>query len=166
MCLLSWWLPVHVCLQSHDSWQIESNTLAVLSGSLSQNSQPTVYREPVTGINFNTWNVLGSSGTGGLTFGMALPSTAMKSDATEVLGYLVCSPALLFSRKVGTDRYSNTTPETPQHQISSLIGTTSSSKRSKLASIIEHVKYGYSLHDSKTCQTLIDKLWKMESISR
>lgn len=108
-------MSVHVCLQSHDPWQIESNTLAVLSGNLAQDPQPTVYREPITGINFNTWNIPGSSGTGGLTFGMALPSTAMKSDATEFLGYLVRSPALIPPLNENTDRYSNATPETPQH---------------------------------------------------
>ena len=77
-------------------WKITADivfffALAVLSGVLAQDPVPKVYKEPESGISFNTWNVPGSSGTGGLTFGMALPSTAMKQDATEFMGYLVSS---------------------------------------------------------------------------
>ena len=64
----------------------------MLSGAVAQDPVPKVYKEPESGISFNTWNVPGSSGTGGLTFGMALPSTALKDDATEFVGYLVSSP--------------------------------------------------------------------------
>ncbi|KAE8352410.1 hypothetical protein BDV28DRAFT_161843 [Aspergillus coremiiformis] len=56
-----------------------------------QAPQAAVYNDPSTGITFDTWNVAGSSEAGGLTFGMALPSSALKSDATEFIGYLRCT---------------------------------------------------------------------------
>lgn len=78
--------------------------LTVLSGALAQDPVPKVYKEPKSEISFNTWNVPGSSGTGGLTFGMALPSTALKHDATEFLGYLVSSfHSQAASRKTNTE---------------------------------------------------------------
>lgn len=64
----------------------------LLSGCLAQDPLPTTYKDPKTGISFDTWNVPGSSGTAGLTFGMALPSTALEDDATEFIGYLVTLP--------------------------------------------------------------------------
>ncbi|OJJ79292.1 uncharacterized protein ASPGLDRAFT_137084 [Aspergillus glaucus CBS 516.65] len=63
----------------------------LLSGCLAQDPLPTTYKDPKTGISFDTWNVPGSSGTAGLTFGMALPSTALEDDATEFIGYLHCA---------------------------------------------------------------------------
>lgn len=63
--------------------------MAVFSGGLAQDPQPKVYNDSLTGISFNTWNIESTTVTGGMTFGMALPSTAMKTDATEFIGYLV-----------------------------------------------------------------------------
>jgi len=42
-----------------------------------------VYTDRASGIQFNTWSV------DGLTFGMALPSNALTTDATEFVGLLV-----------------------------------------------------------------------------
>ncbi|KAI0445879.1 fungal cellulose binding domain-containing protein [Xylaria telfairii] len=64
---------------------------------LGQSSTPTVYKDSNTGITFDTWIVpdtaKGASGTttwGGMTIGMALPSNALTTDATEFIGYLQC----------------------------------------------------------------------------
>jgi cellobiose dehydrogenase (acceptor) len=51
-----------------------------------------VYTDPGTGITFDTWTVPTSQTAGGLTFGVALPSTALTTDATEFIGYLVWRP--------------------------------------------------------------------------
>ncbi|KAF7594761.1 hypothetical protein BBP40_008468 [Aspergillus hancockii] len=66
---------------------------ALLSGCRSQAPEPTVYTDPSSGITFDTWNLPGNSKTGGLTFGVALPSTALKEDATDFIGYLHCAAA-------------------------------------------------------------------------
>ncbi|KAI0150382.1 fungal cellulose binding domain-containing protein [Xylariaceae sp. FL1272] len=62
-----------------------------------QSSTATVYTDSATGITFDTWIVpntadggTATSTWGGLTFGMALPSTALTTDATEFIGYLQC----------------------------------------------------------------------------
>ncbi|KAE8153816.1 hypothetical protein BDV25DRAFT_136566 [Aspergillus avenaceus] len=62
----------------------------ILSISYAQNPEATVYTDPGTGIIFDTWNIQGNSKAGGLTFGMALPETALESDASELIGYLNC----------------------------------------------------------------------------
>ncbi|KAH1683685.1 hypothetical protein KXW98_007749 [Aspergillus fumigatus] len=62
----------------------------VLEPCWAQSSTPVVYTDPATGIIFDTWTVPTSQTAGGLTFGVALPSTALTTDATEFIGYLVC----------------------------------------------------------------------------
>ncbi|THC95063.1 hypothetical protein EYZ11_005458 [Aspergillus tanneri] len=75
-------------------FQSSALTLAIASTlfcpCLAQNPQPTVYTDPTTGICFDVWDIPGDSKTGGMAFGMALPSTALKTDATEFIGYLNC----------------------------------------------------------------------------
>ncbi|KAI0133009.1 cellobiose dehydrogenase [Xylariales sp. AK1849] len=76
---------------------LSSLLLAVSFGqyALAQSSTPVVYTDSETGITFDTWPVPNSSsGTGtvgGLTFGMALPSDALTTDADEFIGYLQCA---------------------------------------------------------------------------
>lgn len=48
-----------------------------------------VYTDPDTGITFDTWPVPSTSTAGGMTFGMALPSDALTTNADELIGYLV-----------------------------------------------------------------------------
>ncbi|KAJ9137225.1 Fungal cellulose binding domain-containing protein [Pleurostoma richardsiae] len=61
---------------------------------------PVPYTDPATGIVFGTWSVPdappngdseGPETSGGLTFGVALPSDALETDATEFIGYLQCA---------------------------------------------------------------------------
>jgi hypothetical protein len=49
------------------------------------------FTDPQTGIIFNSWGIPADSPQtqGGFTFGMALPSNALSTDATEFIGYLV-----------------------------------------------------------------------------
>jgi cellobiose dehydrogenase (acceptor) len=58
-----------------------------------QSATPVVLTDSKTGITFDTWPVpdsgTGQATWGGLTFGMALPSDALTTDATEFIGYLV-----------------------------------------------------------------------------
>ncbi|EAU37630.1 predicted protein [Aspergillus terreus NIH2624] len=54
--------------------------------------KPSPYTDPGTGIAFTTWNIPLEDNGGDLTFGMALPSNALKTDATEFIGYIVSSP--------------------------------------------------------------------------
>ncbi|KAL4883520.1 hypothetical protein BJY04DRAFT_226540 [Aspergillus karnatakaensis] len=61
--------------------------------STAQSSTPTPYTDPDSGITFDTWTVAPTSAAAGLTFGVALPSDALTTDATEFLGYLSCSTA-------------------------------------------------------------------------
>ncbi|GFF94128.1 cellobiose dehydrogenase [Aspergillus udagawae] len=63
----------------------------LLEPCLGQSSTPVVYTDPGTGITFDTWTVPTSQTAGGLTFGVALPSTALTTDATEFIGYLQCA---------------------------------------------------------------------------
>lgn len=48
------------------------------------------YTDPDTGITFDTWTVSETLSKGGFTFGIALPSDALTTDASEFIGYLVC----------------------------------------------------------------------------
>ncbi|KAI0106155.1 fungal cellulose binding domain-containing protein [Nemania sp. FL0031] len=64
---------------------------------LGQSSTATVFTDSKTGITFDTWIVpdtaTGAAGTttwGGMTIGLALPETALTTDATEFIGYLQC----------------------------------------------------------------------------
>ncbi|KAL5356314.1 hypothetical protein BJX96DRAFT_171498 [Aspergillus floccosus] len=50
--------------------------------------KPSPYTDSGTGIAFTTWNIPLEDKTGDLTFGMALPSNALKADATEFIGYI------------------------------------------------------------------------------
>ncbi|AEO69014.1 7e45c51e-662f-416f-b7f7-870b6473ba8f [Thermothielavioides terrestris] len=61
--------------------------------ALAQNSVPVTFTDPSTGIVFNSWGLPnGSAETqGGYTFGVALPSNALTTDATEFIGYLQCA---------------------------------------------------------------------------
>ena len=62
------------------------------------------YVEPTTGANFTTWTAEpNSNGDGGITLGIALPSDAAETDATEYIGYLVRLPL----------QYMNIANETP-----------------------------------------------------
>jgi len=63
--------------------------MSAFQGSLAQDSTPTVYQDPDTGIVFDTWTADDSLTQGGLTVGLALPSDALETDASEFLGYLV-----------------------------------------------------------------------------
>ncbi|OTB00393.1 cellobiose dehydrogenase protein [Hypoxylon sp. CI-4A] len=63
-----------------------------------QDSGPTLYTDPDTGIIFDAWVVPdtadGGSGIsipGGFTFGLALPEDALATDADEFIGYIVSS---------------------------------------------------------------------------
>ncbi|KAJ5185980.1 Cellobiose dehydrogenase cytochrome [Penicillium cf. griseofulvum] len=61
------------------------------STSVAQSGTPMAYTDPDTGITFDTWTVSETLSKGGFTFGMALPSDALTTDATEFIGYLLCS---------------------------------------------------------------------------
>ncbi|KAH8690468.1 hypothetical protein BGW36DRAFT_432270 [Talaromyces proteolyticus] len=58
---------------------------------LGQTSTPVVYKDPDTGIVFDTWTASDKVTNSGLTLGLALPSNALKTDASEFIGYLQCS---------------------------------------------------------------------------
>jgi len=62
-----------------------TNLNAGLGSAIAQN-EAVLYKDQASGISFNTWSV------DGLTFGMALPSNALTTDATEFVGLLVSSP--------------------------------------------------------------------------
>jgi cellobiose dehydrogenase (acceptor) len=64
----------------------------VLPTALGQTNSPTTFTDAGSGITFNSWSIAngGSQTQGGYTFGVALPSTALTTDATEFIGYLVC----------------------------------------------------------------------------
>ncbi|KAK4240569.1 carbohydrate-binding module family 1 protein [Achaetomium macrosporum] len=66
---------------------------ASFAPALAQNNAPVTFTDPSTGIVFNSWGIAnGSPQTqGGYTFGMALPSNALSTDATEFIGYLQCA---------------------------------------------------------------------------
>lgn len=61
----------------------------MLSPAFAQTA-PKTFTHPDTGIIFNTWSASDSQTKGGFTVGMALPSNALTTDATEFIGYLVC----------------------------------------------------------------------------
>ncbi|OQE43613.1 hypothetical protein PENCOP_c003G01340 [Penicillium coprophilum] len=62
-----------------------------LSTSMAQSGTPVAYTDPDTDITFDTWTVSETLSKGGFTFGIALPSDALTTDATEFIGYLLCS---------------------------------------------------------------------------
>ncbi|KAH6659192.1 fungal cellulose binding domain-containing protein [Truncatella angustata] len=62
-----------------------------IRNALAQSSTAVVYTDPGTGITFDTWPVPSTSTAGGLTFGMALPSDALTTNADEFVGYLQCA---------------------------------------------------------------------------
>jgi cellobiose dehydrogenase (acceptor) len=66
-------------------------TLALpgLDTGLSQSSTPVPYTDATTGITFDTWSATTSQTTGGMTWGMVFPSTALSTDASEFIGILV-----------------------------------------------------------------------------
>ncbi|KAK4106178.1 carbohydrate-binding module family 1 protein [Parathielavia hyrcaniae] len=66
-----------------------------LPSALGQNNEPITFTDAETGIVFNSWTVPAESGQtqGAFTFGMALPSNALTTDATEFIGYLKCASA-------------------------------------------------------------------------
>ncbi|KAK3494806.1 uncharacterized protein B0T23DRAFT_118243 [Neurospora hispaniola] len=63
---------------------------SLLSPAFAQTA-PKTFTHPDTGIVFNTWSASSSQTKGGFTLGMALPSNALTTDATEFIGYLECS---------------------------------------------------------------------------
>ncbi|KAJ5504767.1 hypothetical protein N7463_007641 [Penicillium fimorum] len=64
---------------------------AIVPFSMAQSGTPVAYTDKDTGITFDTWTVSESLSKGGYTFGLALPSDALTTDATEFIGYLLCS---------------------------------------------------------------------------
>lgn len=64
---------------------------AALPSVFAQGPMPETFTDAETGIVFNSWGVPnGSPQTqGGITFGVALPSDGLSSDASEFIGYLV-----------------------------------------------------------------------------
>lgn len=69
--------------------QVLYSYFAVLQPCLGQDSTPTVYTDPDTGIVFDTWTASNEVTNGGLTLGLAFPSDALTTDASEFIGYLV-----------------------------------------------------------------------------
>ncbi|KAE8139037.1 hypothetical protein BDV38DRAFT_281595 [Aspergillus pseudotamarii] len=63
----------------------------VLQSCWAQSGTPVAYTDSETGITFDTWSVPAGTGTGGLVFGVALPGSALTTDATEFIGYLQCA---------------------------------------------------------------------------
>ncbi|KAK3321309.1 hypothetical protein B0T19DRAFT_445081 [Cercophora scortea] len=62
------------------------STLFWWNSGLAQDDGPANYTDKASGIVFNTWRP-----TKDLTFGMALPASALTVDATEFIGILTCS---------------------------------------------------------------------------
>lgn len=60
----------------------------MLSSTFAQTA-PNTFTHPGTGIVFNTWSASTAQTQGGFTLGMALPSNALTTDASEFIGYLV-----------------------------------------------------------------------------
>ncbi|OLN93072.1 Cellobiose dehydrogenase 6 [Colletotrichum chlorophyti] len=58
----------------------------LFNGAAAQDGFPTTFTDPGTGIVFNTW-----TGAAGITYGFALPSNALTTDANEYIGYLQCA---------------------------------------------------------------------------
>ncbi|WYZ41414.1 hypothetical protein EsH8_V_000309 [Colletotrichum jinshuiense] len=63
----------------------------LLDGVAAQASTPTIFTDAKTGIVFNTWSATDAQTAGGMTYGFALPSTALTTDANEYVGYLQCA---------------------------------------------------------------------------
>ncbi|KAF5861547.1 hypothetical protein ETB97_012796 [Aspergillus alliaceus] len=63
----------------------------VLQTCWAQSGVPETYTDSETGITFDTWSAPAGTGNGGLVFGVALPATALTTDATEFIGYLKCN---------------------------------------------------------------------------
>jgi cellobiose dehydrogenase (acceptor) len=63
--------------------------MTVIGRTYGQSSTPSTLTDPQTGIVFNTWSASTAQTPGGLTFGFAMPSNALTTDATEFIGYLV-----------------------------------------------------------------------------
>ena len=61
----------------------------MLQSCWAKSGAPVAYTDSETGITFDTWSVPAGTGTGGLVFGVALPGSALTTDATEFIGYLV-----------------------------------------------------------------------------
>lgn len=92
---------------------------------MAQEMTPVVYTDPTTGIVFDTWVVpdqpangdtSGSATSGGLTWGVALPSDALTTDATEFIGYLASNPKSRLSVYLLTIP-SNVLPRTQQKRV-------------------------------------------------
>lgn len=66
--------------------------VTVFKPTWAQSATAVVYTDPTTGIVFDTWTVPQSDTNGTWTFGAALPSDALTTDATEFIGYLVSPP--------------------------------------------------------------------------
>ncbi|BCS23938.1 uncharacterized protein APUU_40382S [Aspergillus puulaauensis] len=67
------------------------STLLPLTTAQAPEGKP--YTDPKTNITFSTWEIGESSGSGPFTFGLALPPNALKTDATEFIGYMKCAPS-------------------------------------------------------------------------
>ncbi|KAK4459122.1 putative cellobiose dehydrogenase precursor [Cladorrhinum samala] len=67
--------------------------VAFLPSAIAQNNAANTITDSATGIVFNTWGVPQDSAQskGGWTFGVALPSNGLTTDATEFIGYLQCA---------------------------------------------------------------------------
>ncbi|KAL6230465.1 hypothetical protein BDW75DRAFT_244779 [Aspergillus navahoensis] len=67
----------------------------LFSAAHAQKPSGTPYTEKTTNITFSTWSIPASQSSGSsasfLTYGLTLPSNALKTDATEFIGYLHCS---------------------------------------------------------------------------
>ncbi|KAK4155189.1 cellobiose dehydrogenase [Chaetomidium leptoderma] len=63
-----------------------------LPSAFAQNNAPVTFTDAASGIVFNSWSIANGPQTkGGFTFGVALPSNALTTDATEFIGYLQCA---------------------------------------------------------------------------
>lgn len=77
--------------QHATAYPITDSQLVVLPSAFAQNNAPVTFTDPDSGITFNSWGLAANSPQtkGGFTFGVALPSDALETDATEFIGYLV-----------------------------------------------------------------------------
>ncbi|KAL4877627.1 hypothetical protein BJY04DRAFT_221996 [Aspergillus karnatakaensis] len=65
----------------------------VLSFTSAQAPTGTSLIDVSTNMTFSTWSIPGSNSIGPLTFGLALHTTALETDASEFIGYLQCAAA-------------------------------------------------------------------------
>ena len=63
----------------------------IVAGGVLGQATTTMIKEPVTGITFATAVFDTDTVPGGLTWGYALPPNAATADATEYIGYVVCT---------------------------------------------------------------------------